>query len=146
MRCKTPQDIFFPAHLSQVEAIRRDVTHLSQFAFVNQFVQSNNCRVIFKHVAHHEDAAIRARDGQEFFGFLGIKAKRFLDTNVLAGFKASARPNAANASAQGATADSEAERAAQPSVFNPGYGVDAPPTAAKGNKRPFLLDPLLNSN
>ena len=55
-------------------------------------------------------------------------------------------PNAANASAQGATADSETERAAQPGVFNPGYGVDAPPTAAKGNKRPFILDPLLNSN
>ena len=55
-------------------------------------------------------------------------------------------PNASNASAQGAVADSEAERAAQPGVFNPGYGVDAAPTAAKGNKRPFILDPLLNSN
>jgi predicted small lipoprotein YifL len=55
-------------------------------------------------------------------------------------------PNASNASAQGAVADSEAERAAQPGVFNPGYGSDAAPTAAKGNKRPFILDPLLNSN
>ena len=55
-------------------------------------------------------------------------------------------PNAANASAQGATADSEAERAAQPGVFNSGYGSDAAPTAARGNKRPFILDPLLNSN
>jgi predicted small lipoprotein YifL len=55
-------------------------------------------------------------------------------------------PNAANASAQSATADSEAERAAQPGVFNPGYGSEAAPTAAKGNKRPFILDPLLNSN
>ena len=55
-------------------------------------------------------------------------------------------PNAANASAQGATADSEAERAREPGVFNPGFGVDGPPTAAKGNKRPFILDPLLNSN
>src|SRR3954464_2636401 len=44
-------------------------------------------------------------------------------------------PNASNAPAQGATADSEAERAAQPGVFNPGYGSDAAPTAAKGNKR-----------
>ena len=52
-------------------------------------------------------------------------------------------PNAANASAQSATADSEAERAAQPGVFNPGYGSEAAPTAAKGNKRPFILDPLL---
>lgn len=55
-------------------------------------------------------------------------------------------PNAANASAQSAVPDSEAERAAQPGVFNPGYGSDAAPSAAKGNKRPFILDPLLNSN
>jgi predicted small lipoprotein YifL len=55
-------------------------------------------------------------------------------------------PTAANASAQSAAADSEAERAAQPGVFNPGYGSDAAPTAAKGNKKPFILDPLLNSN
>jgi len=55
-------------------------------------------------------------------------------------------PNASNASAQSAAPDSEAERAAQPGVFNSGFGVDAPPTAAKGNKKPFILDPLLNSN
>src|SRR4051812_26542564 len=55
-------------------------------------------------------------------------------------------PNAANASSQTAVPDSEAERATQPSVFNSGYGSDAPPTAAKGSKRPFILDPLLNSN
>ena len=54
-------------------------------------------------------------------------------------------PNAANASAQGATADSEAERAAQPGVFNPGFGSDGPPTAAKGKKKPFILDPLLGN-
>ena len=54
-------------------------------------------------------------------------------------------PNAANASAQGAVADSEAERAAQPGVFSPGYGSDAAPTAARGNKRPFILDPLLGN-
>jgi predicted small lipoprotein YifL len=54
-------------------------------------------------------------------------------------------PNASNASSQSAAADSEAERAAQPGVFNPGFGSDAPPTAAKGNKRPFILDPLLGN-
>ena len=55
-------------------------------------------------------------------------------------------PNASNTSAQSAAADSETERAAQPGVFNPGYGSDAAPTAAKGKKKPFILDPLLNSN
>jgi predicted small lipoprotein YifL len=42
--------------------------------------------------------------------------------------------------------DTETQRAATPSVFNPGYGVDAAPAAAKGTKKPFILDPLLNSN
>jgi predicted small lipoprotein YifL len=51
-----------------------------------------------------------------------------------------------NASAQATAAETtEAERAAsQPSVFNPSYGTDAPPTAPKGRKKAFVLDPLLN--
>jgi predicted small lipoprotein YifL len=49
-------------------------------------------------------------------------------------------PSAANAAA---SPDSEAEAASKPSLFNPNYGTDAPPTAPKGNKRPFVLDPLL---
>ena len=40
-------------------------------------------------------------------------------------------------------ADSETEAASRPSVFNPNYGADAPPTAPKGSKRSFVLDPLL---
>lgn len=54
-------------------------------------------------------------------------------------------PNAASASAQGAVADSE-EPAPQPGLFGLGATPDAPPTAAKGKKKPFILDPLLNSN
>ena len=42
--------------------------------------------------------------------------------------------------------DSEAQRAATPSVFNPAYGSDAAPAATRGTKKPFILDPLLNSN
>jgi predicted small lipoprotein YifL len=51
-------------------------------------------------------------------------------------------PSATSASAAAPT-DSETEAASRPSVFNPNYGTDAPPTAPKGNKRPFILDPLL---
>jgi predicted small lipoprotein YifL len=40
-----------------------------------------------------------------------------------------------------ATAD-----ASKPSLFNPNYGSDQLPVAGKGPKRPFALDPLLNSN
>jgi predicted small lipoprotein YifL len=43
-----------------------------------------------------------------------------------------------------APADSDAEAAAKPSVFNPNFGADAGPAAAKGRKKPFILDPLLN--
>jgi predicted small lipoprotein YifL len=41
--------------------------------------------------------------------------------------------------------DSETRRAAEPSLFNPNYGSDAPPAAAKGRQRPFILDPLLGN-
>jgi len=41
--------------------------------------------------------------------------------------------------------DTEAERAAQPSVFNPTYGSDSAPAASKGSKKPFILDPLLGN-
>jgi predicted small lipoprotein YifL len=43
-----------------------------------------------------------------------------------------------------APADSDAEAAAKPSVFNPYNGTDAAPAATKGPKKPFILDPLLN--
>jgi predicted small lipoprotein YifL len=53
---------------------------------------------------------------------------------------ASAPPSAA-----AAQADADAARAAStPSVFNPNYGTDAPPSAPKGAKKAFVLDPLLN--
>jgi predicted small lipoprotein YifL len=52
-------------------------------------------------------------------------------------------PNAAAQQSATAPADSDAEAAAKPSVFNPYYGGDAPPAAAKGNKKSFILDPLL---
>jgi predicted small lipoprotein YifL len=54
-------------------------------------------------------------------------------------------PNASSQSGAAVQADPAAARAAQPSVFNPTYGSDAAPTAAKGTKRPFILDPLLNN-
>jgi len=53
-------------------------------------------------------------------------------------------PNAPQLSAAPAAADTETERAAQPGVFNSTYGSDAAPAAAKGRKKPFVLDPLLD--
>lgn len=55
-------------------------------------------------------------------------------------------PSAANANANlAAPVDSETEAASKPSVFNPTYGADAAPAAPKGNKRSFILDPLLGN-
>jgi predicted small lipoprotein YifL len=54
-------------------------------------------------------------------------------------------PPTANAAPTAAPGDTESERAAQPSVFNPTYGSDAAPAASKGNKRSFVLDPLLGN-
>jgi predicted small lipoprotein YifL len=54
-------------------------------------------------------------------------------------------PNASSQPGAAVAADPAAEAAAKPSVFNPTYGSDAAPAAAKGTKKPFLLDPLLNN-
>ena len=56
-------------------------------------------------------------------------------------------PNAPPQSTAAAKGDAAAaQQASQPSVFDPSYGANAPPAASKGTKKPFALDPLLNSN
>jgi predicted small lipoprotein YifL len=56
-------------------------------------------------------------------------------------------PSASSQAAPAATAqaNTDAEQASKPSVFDPSYGVDAPPTAPKGTKKSFILDPLLGN-
>jgi predicted small lipoprotein YifL len=57
-------------------------------------------------------------------------------------------PTAASASTANVAppaTDTEAEAANRPSVFNPSYGTAAGPTASKGSKKPFALDPLLGN-
>ncbi|NVN88129.1 MAG: lipoprotein [Rhodopseudomonas sp.] len=49
-------------------------------------------------------------------------------------------PGAAGA----ATPTAEAEPAAKGDVFDPSYGINAPPKAEKGRKKSFILDPLLD--
>jgi predicted small lipoprotein YifL len=44
-----------------------------------------------------------------------------------------------------APVDTETDQASKPSVFNPAYGSDAGPAAAKGAKKSFVLDPLLGN-
>jgi predicted small lipoprotein YifL len=55
-------------------------------------------------------------------------------------------PTASSQPAAAVQGNTEADQASKPSVFDPSYGANAPPTAGKGPKRPFALDPLLNSN
>jgi predicted small lipoprotein YifL len=44
-----------------------------------------------------------------------------------------------------APADTATDAANKPSVFNSTYGTNAGPAASRGNKKPFILDPLLDS-
>jgi predicted small lipoprotein YifL len=56
-------------------------------------------------------------------------------------------PNTPPQAAAAAQADADHEPAASaPSVFNPSYGANTPAGTPKGPKKPFVLDPLLNSN
>ena len=50
-------------------------------------------------------------------------------------------PNAPQVSG---ASDTEAERAAQPGIFNPTGRTESGPTAPKGSKKKFVLDPLLD--
>jgi predicted small lipoprotein YifL len=54
-------------------------------------------------------------------------------------------PPNAQSQADTSQVDPDAERAAKPSVFNPSYGSDASQAAPKGQKRAFVLDPLLGN-
>jgi predicted small lipoprotein YifL len=55
-------------------------------------------------------------------------------------------PTASSQPAAAVQSDPAAEQASKPSVFNSNYGADAAPATPKGSKKPFVLDPLLNSN
>jgi predicted small lipoprotein YifL len=54
-------------------------------------------------------------------------------------------PNAPPLAAAPAATDTETKRAAQPGVFNSTYGSETGPAAARGRKKPFVLDPLLGN-
>jgi predicted small lipoprotein YifL len=58
----------------------------------------------------------------------------------------SLQPNASSSQLNAPPTDTEAEQASKPGVFNPTYGADAPQATPRGVKKPFVLDPLLNSN
>ncbi|MBS0529897.1 MAG: lipoprotein [Proteobacteria bacterium] len=56
-------------------------------------------------------------------------------------------PTASEQSRAAAAADDEARAAgAKGSLFDPSYGMNSDPVASKGTKKPFLLDPLLDSH
>jgi predicted small lipoprotein YifL len=55
-------------------------------------------------------------------------------------------PTASSQPVAAAQSDPAADQASKPSLFDPSYGANAPPTAGRGPKKPFVLDPLLNSN
>jgi predicted small lipoprotein YifL len=55
-------------------------------------------------------------------------------------------PNAAGPVVEQGDTSEERAAAAKGNVFDPSYGANELPKTPKGNKRSFILDPLLNSN
>jgi predicted small lipoprotein YifL len=56
-------------------------------------------------------------------------------------------PTASEQSRAAAAADDQArDSAAKGSLFDPSYGMNRDPVAAKGTKKSFILDPLLDSH
>ncbi|MCB1393675.1 MULTISPECIES: lipoprotein [unclassified Nitrobacter] len=58
------------------------------------------------------------------------------------------RPPRASEQPPAAAATDDHERAAAPrgSLFDPSYGMNGDPAAARGTKKSFILDPLLDSH
>ena len=54
-------------------------------------------------------------------------------------------PTASGPTASVAPEDPQATSATKPSLFDPSYGTNASPSAARGKKQPFVLDPLLGN-
>ena len=76
----------------------------------------------------------------------GRKGPLDLPPNTSTPSPVASTPSPATSTPSPAAPQSDAEQAAsKPSVFDPSYGADAPPAAAKGTKKPFLLDPLLGN-
>jgi predicted small lipoprotein YifL len=55
-------------------------------------------------------------------------------------------PTGSQSSNVAPSADTDAQTAATPSVFNSTYGTNGAPAAPKGTKKSFVLDPILNSD
>jgi predicted small lipoprotein YifL len=55
-------------------------------------------------------------------------------------------PNAPPEAVAAAQANADHQPAAQPGLSDPSYGSSTPSPTPKGPKKPFPLDPLLNSN
>ena len=56
-------------------------------------------------------------------------------------------PTASDQARASAAADNDAQGAAtKGSLFDPSYGMNRDPQAAKGTKKSFILDPLLDSH
>jgi predicted small lipoprotein YifL len=54
-------------------------------------------------------------------------------------------PNASTQSSATNTADEADQEPAKGSLFDPSYGVNRDPAASRGQKKSFILDPLLNN-
>ena len=89
MRRETPQNILFPANLSEVQTIRVEILEATKPPFTHQFFKLEECWVILQQMSDHQPAVEMLRHAHELFGLAQRKRKRLFDEHVLARFQRS---------------------------------------------------------
>ena len=88
MRRKTPENVFLNPDLADVQAIGIEVLDLSQLSGINKFFKLDDCGMILKDMAHHEDQLVVLCQFHEFLSLFYGQRERFFHENVFSGKKA----------------------------------------------------------
>src|SRR6185437_10552529 len=87
VRREAPQDIFFGADFSNVQAVGVDVVNFSQRAVFDQLLKLEDCGVVAQNVADHQDAAFGLGQTDKLFSMLHVDGERLFHQHVFSGFE-----------------------------------------------------------
>ena len=85
---EAPEDVFFGADQSHVEAIGIEVEDSSQCALLDQLAEFHHCRMIEEDVPDHQHPRAFLGQRHQRLSLLGVQGQGFLYEHVLAGFQA----------------------------------------------------------
>jgi hypothetical protein len=85
VRCEAPQDVFFLAHLPEIQAVRIDILDAAQFTVLHHGLQLQEGGVVLQQMADHQGATGRPGQRAELDGIRRIKRQRLFDKDMLAG-------------------------------------------------------------